>query len=105
MTNLEKAYLISKATLAEAKKGHLEAKKALLKVHDMVPCRPCTEDEAAEYVQDKIETDGVVISHYAKSSSSWDAKKLEALMDTVPAIIEARRITYRIETRIKAVGS
>jgi hypothetical protein len=101
MTNEEQRYLDAKAAADEAKAELAEAKAALLEAHGLTCGKPCTEDEAACYEQGKIELDAVTISHYAKSQATWDNKALEDLSETVPAILEARRINYRVEARIK----
>jgi hypothetical protein len=100
MINAEKRYLEAKAAIDAAKKELAEAKAELLGEHGLKACRACTEDEAALYERGKIETDKLKISHYSKSSTAWDAKSLEELSETVPAILEARRTNYRIEARI-----
>ncbi len=100
MTELERWFLDAKDAHDVAKKILEEAKAALLAEHGLQPCRPCEEDEAATYQKSQIDGEATTISHFAKSTSSWDAEKLEALAETVPAILEARRITYRIEARV-----
>jgi hypothetical protein len=99
---IEKRYLDAKAAADAAKKELRAAKEALLDAHGLKPCRPCTEDEAATYADGKIEGSLTIVTHFAKSASRWDSKKLEKLSETVPVILEARSIDYKIEARVRA---